>query len=1634
MSRVSKDVNLNYVSSDFFLLPRLDVSSGQKVYPTKGALAYDLLSDPIGSIWYGNGTQWLPVFSNSSFTGYPITNISPPPNAGIPIFNSSTQQWVVYPLSGDVSNDTSGGVTIESLQGNPLGPFTTLNIGDSLGWDGSKWTNIISGSGGVTSFSAGSTGLTPSVPTGGSVILGGVLNVSNGGTGVSNIPPGGLIYGNGNSPVGVSIGVPGQLLSSGGSFSPVWSGGITYNGSTITGIPDPVNIADAVNKSYVDAVAAGINVHSPVRLATTTPLTGLYNNGVSGVGATLTNNGPLAPLQIDTTPVSPGDRILVKNQAIPQQNGVYDVSVVGDGLTPWILTRSADFDNSPPGEVVPGDFVFVESGPTNASTSWVQTQVGTGPGGSIIIGVNPINFSQFSSAASYSAGTGLNLSGTVFSNTGVLSNNGGTTGLTFSPANGNSVMNGILSIANGGTGSSSGYIAGTGLTLTGTQFSIADQIVGATTAANLFPQLTYNSQGQLTAVTQLPFPIVLDSAATPTYPADLTKGVWYGLNTFANAFDATCVTMGQNANTDGIASVSIGRGAGGVVQSVAIGDGAISLGTAGVSIGRAASGTTQSVTIGDGAISAVGGISLGRATNGTTGSIAIGDGANSASGGVNSIAIGASSFVDVTGVLSLGPGAYSALSGISIGSGAQTRLGSIAIGNSAQSVNNGSGNSIAIGGGANTTSAPASVAIGQGANCTSGGSVSVGAGATSRLGAVAIGQGASAISTPNNGSVAIGNGAAANNQFCVAIGQGATSNVQQGVSVGTSSSSNINGASFGFSAVTGSGGVAVGSSALGSGSNSVAVGISSVANVTGGVAVGSAATTNGIAGSIALGASASPLAASHALAISVNNASVIPGTLGITINGAAKVLDAYTSLYNTTAGSGPTVLTSTSAKIQYFTTAQTVTLPDVTTLQLGFYFTISNTSVGNLIIQSSGGNTVITLTSGTWAEVCCILTTGTTAASWNVRPGGVATLGGDVTGPMSSNTVTRIRGNDVNPALPANGAVLAWTGTEWAPVSTNIFYGTNTATNRGGDCITFGNGADTTGGGNAVALGISSRSKAANSISIGTSSFTQSNNCIAIGTSSSSFGGLGSGIAIGVGATTSWVNTIAIGTGANAAGAGNNIAIGAGTIVGGTSAISIGQSAIGGGNNCIAIGRASAVGGLSAVGVGNATSSSATGSVAVGNSSSSSATGSVAVGDNAISNVVGGVSVGTLATTNGITNSIVLNATGAVLSPLSTSHALAIGVNSASVAPGVVGLTLNGAVSQIEQYSSRFTTTVSSATPVMLLPTSSQIQRFSGSTAQVVLLPLTSSLSNGFTYKIANEGTANITVGSTLQTTVSVANTLPVASINVASVAGFTPTGTIYVVSGSGVQTITYASLTPAVATITGATSGVLPTVFTAVNTFSVGQSVTITGVTPVAYNGTYIVSAATGANFSVAALITGPYVSGGIATPSPSFNGCTGGVGAMSVGGLVRQIIAPVLTVPPTVQADIEVVDITGTAGINGWFAPSSPPFVETPGAVTQLTSLTTGVTVNAAQGKITLFSTLPGSSKTRFTITNSRVRAASVINALSQSESAVNGFPQVVGILAVGAGTFDIIVYNSDTNATTAAPIIHFNILFPA
>lgn len=95
--------------------------------------------------------------------------------------------------------------------------------------------------------------------------------------------------------------------------------------------------------------------------------------------------------------------------------------------------------------------------------------------------------------------------------------------------------------------------------------------------------------------------------------------------------------------------------------------------------------------------------------------------------------------------------------------------------------------------------------------------------------------------------------------------------------------------------------------------------------------------------------------------------------------------------YSTIATAGAsTVLTSASPPETFFTgvTTQTVVMPVTSTLVLGQQFLIKNNSTGAVTINSSGSNLIATLATGQAAVLTCILTSGTTAASWDAVVGG----------------------------------------------------------------------------------------------------------------------------------------------------------------------------------------------------------------------------------------------------------------------------------------------------------------------------------------------------------------------------------------------------------------------------------------------------------------------------------------------------------------------------------------------------------------------------------------------------------------------------------------------------------------------
>jgi len=251
----------------------------------------------------------------------------------------------------------------------------------------------------------------------------------------------------------------------------------------------PTNNTDIVNKQYADAIASGIHFHEAVDLATTAALpANTYNNGTSGVGATLTATGN-GVLSVDSTVTVVGNRILVKNEVTQANNGVYTVTQVGSAGTPYILTRATDFDTVGTGvdQIDEGDFFLVTSGTANANTAWVQQ---TAP--PITIGTTAIVFQQFSAPITYTAGTGLSESPTYTFNIANIGTAGTYGSASAVPVFVTNAQGQVTSVTNTN-------IAINGSAVTGNISGSAGSVANALTLGTYLTGTSYNGSAAVTA-------------------------------------------------------------------------------------------------------------------------------------------------------------------------------------------------------------------------------------------------------------------------------------------------------------------------------------------------------------------------------------------------------------------------------------------------------------------------------------------------------------------------------------------------------------------------------------------------------------------------------------------------------------------------------------------------------------------------------------------------------------------------------------------------------------------------------------------------------------------------------------------------------------------------------------------------------------------------------------------------------------------------------------------------------------------------------------------------------------------------------------------------------------------------------
>lgn len=174
--------------------------------------------------------------------------------------------------------------------------------------------------------------------------------------------------------------------------------------STATTQSPADNSTKVATTAYVDAAVLGQNFKEACKYASTSALAAsVYNNGASGVGATLTEVG-LGALVLDGSTPSVGDRVLIKNQVSTFQNGIYTVTIVGSVGAVFVLTRATDANQTT--EFKTGDSVFITAGSTLANTTWAYTGIDNPT-----IGTDAITYVQTAGQGTVTAGNGITVTG-----------------------------------------------------------------------------------------------------------------------------------------------------------------------------------------------------------------------------------------------------------------------------------------------------------------------------------------------------------------------------------------------------------------------------------------------------------------------------------------------------------------------------------------------------------------------------------------------------------------------------------------------------------------------------------------------------------------------------------------------------------------------------------------------------------------------------------------------------------------------------------------------------------------------------------------------------------------------------------------------------------------------------------------------------------------------------------------------------------------------------------------------------------------------------------------------------------------------------------------------------------------------
>jgi hypothetical protein len=286
-------------------------------------------------------------------------------------------------LTGNVSG-SSGSTTGNAATATALATGRTISITGDLAYTSPSFDgtgNVTAAGTLATVATPGSTGSSTAIP----IVTINAKGLTTSITTAAVIAPAGTLSGN-----TLAAGVTASSLTSLGTIA-----NLTATAGTVANAPS--GSTDIANKLYVDTVAQGLDAKASCVAATTADIT------LSGAQT------------IDGVSIVAGNRVLVKNQSLSQNNGIY---LCASGS--W--TRTTDANTW---DALTSAFTFIEQGTLNGDCGFVCT---ANAGGTL--GTTALPWSQFSGAGTFTAGTGLTLTGSVFSLTSPVAVANGGTGLT----------------------------------------------------------------------------------------------------------------------------------------------------------------------------------------------------------------------------------------------------------------------------------------------------------------------------------------------------------------------------------------------------------------------------------------------------------------------------------------------------------------------------------------------------------------------------------------------------------------------------------------------------------------------------------------------------------------------------------------------------------------------------------------------------------------------------------------------------------------------------------------------------------------------------------------------------------------------------------------------------------------------------------------------------------------------------------------------------------------------------------------------------------------------------------------------------------------------------------------------------